>query len=59
MFADISSGHTGGAGVLFLLALVLAVLAVVAAVVARPRVSWAAPLGWFAVAALAAAFLVL
>lgn len=66
LLADISTGNTGFADVMFLLGVVLAVLAALAAAAvhvtdpSRPDPArWSPLLGWLAVAALALGWLVL
>lgn len=55
MLADIASGHSDAADILFLVA---AILAVVAAWSAWPEQKMTSTVGWLAVAALAVAWLV-
>lgn len=66
MIADIATGHTSGADVLFLVAAILAALAVLCTFVpARPAehggpsYGWQSMLGWAAVTLIAVAFLLL
>jgi hypothetical protein len=59
MFADIVTGETGTADVLFLIAVILAVLSALAGYVPAPRDRFAGPLLSAAVAAAALGWLVL